>query len=408
MRVLAGIGAVALLGTIVLVGAAPATADPHDISVTVPDRTSGTFGDITNAELRWGLNTETSSGSFAGGCNFLSAGVAGDSGSARVWAESDGLYAATSDAVTIEKATAAGGWTTASFATKCLDAAGTPVTAASTASSTQSVVVMDGGTGTATADSLEISWEGSFTVAFYGGMTYWSASDPTLTVDASGTGRVTATASGYGTSMDDTTKWLPLQEQTIVLAELRNVPLDGAGFSVLPEYLGVASTTGGQVPRTADNAAYWGSFPASFMDFQTLTGQAGYWLSTGGQRDAAKPTTDLIVNFDANAPAVTGGVTPVPGADVGADNSAAQRPAAAGTALPPAARAGTSGDAITVVRDDGSTFLPEALQGDIPLMFAIVGGTVLAVLVSVLAALHLTGKLSLPWTRPRAGIQPDA
>lgn len=249
MRRIAVAAAAALLGALLVAGtAAPALADPNDIGVTVPERGSGTYGEISNAELRWGLNTETSSGAFAGGCNFLSAGVAGDSGSARVWAESDGLYAASDGAVTIEKATADGGWVPASFGSKCLDASGSAVSVTSTSSSTQSVAVMDGGVGTATADSLEISWDGSFTVAFYGGMTYWSASDPTLTVDASGTGRLTATASGYGTSMDDQTKWLPLPEQTIVLAELRNVPLDGAGFSVLPEYLGVASTTGGQVP----------------------------------------------------------------------------------------------------------------------------------------------------------------
>jgi hypothetical protein len=63
---------------------------------------------------------------------------------------------------------------------------------------------------------------------------------------------------------------------------------------------------------------------------------------------------------------------------------------------------------MTVVRDDGSTFLPEALQGDIPRVLAIIGGIVLAVLVSVLAALQLTGRLTFPWSRPRTGVSPEA
>jgi hypothetical protein len=411
VRLITTVSSAALAGALLLVGAAPATADPNDIGVTVPQRSTGNFGDITNAELRWGLNNESSGGSFAGGCNFLSAGTAGNSGSARVWEESDKLYASSDGDVTIEKATADGGWTEASFGARCLDTSGSPVSVTSNDSTTQSVVVMEAGTGSATADALTISWKGSFTVAFYGGMTYWSASDPELTVDASGTGRVTATASGYGTSMDDMTKWVPLAGQTIVLAELRNVPMDGAGFSILPEYLGVASTTGGQIPLTSENAAYWGAFPASFMDFQTLTGQAGYWLSTGGQRDPAKPATALTVNFDANAPAISPSGGAVAGSANSAENSAAQRPTAPGASLPAAAGSGATGptgDAMTVVRDDGSTFLPEALQGDIPRVLAIIGGIVLAVLVSVLAALQLTGRLTFPWTRPRTGVSPEA
>ncbi len=64
--------------------ATPATAAPGDldISVTVPSATTapGT-GDpftVSNASFRWGINAEAGSGAFFGGCNFLSAGVVGD------------------------------------------------------------------------------------------------------------------------------------------------------------------------------------------------------------------------------------------------------------------------------------------------------------------------------------------
>jgi hypothetical protein len=405
-RLLRRLSAVALVGGFLIVGS-PAMADPVDITVTVPERADGTFGTVANAQFRWGMNNEASSGAFAGGCNFLSAGEAGNTGGVRVWTASDGFYSANSGNVTVQKPTAAGGWTEASFATKCLDSSGAAVTASSTTSTTQSQVVIEGGTGTVTAEGLSIAWDGSFTVAFYGGMTYWTASDPVLRIDASGNGQVTATASGYGTSMDDMTQWVDLADRTIVLAELRSVPLDGGGFSVVPEYLGVASQTGGQSPKTADNSAYWGAFPASFMDFQVLTGQAGYWQTSGGQRDTAKPATALTVNFDANAPAIVPVAEALPASDGSPDNSSAVRPStatatgagAAGVSTPPGAAGGATADTVTVVRDDGSSFLPEALTQGAGRQFLLVGGFTLAALISVLAALQLSGHLVLPWSR---------
>ncbi|PTL72532.1 hypothetical protein C1I63_06485 [Rathayibacter caricis DSM 15933] len=402
-----------LLAAALTLGLAPAAAaveDGVDIDVSVPTGTSAGFGDIENAELRWGLNRESSGGAFAGGCNFLSAGVAGNSGGARVWSESDGLYAAEAGAVSIEKATAAGGWTRASFATRCTDPSGAPVTASSLASSTQSQVVVDGGRGSVSADGLTLRWSGAFTVAFYGGMTYWSASDPVLSLDAAGNGQLTATASGYGTSMEDTSLWRPLPATEIVLAEVRGAPLGDGGFSVVPEYLGVASQTGGQAPRTAENAAYWGSFPASFLQFQVQTGQAGYWLTTGGTRDAAKPATALLVNFDASAPAVVAAPESAAGGGAGPMNEVAQRPtgagavagagAGAGAAAAPAAQAaaGLVAETSTVVRDGGG-LVPEAVasSGLLPLL---IGALALAVLIAVLAVLHLSGRRVLPWRRP--------
>ncbi|TLF27018.1 hypothetical protein, partial [Microbacterium sp. 5K110] len=63
------------------VGASPAAAaGPDEIVVTVPGPGGPAAGDgtIRNAQLRWGLNAESGGGAFAGGCNFLSAGLAGD------------------------------------------------------------------------------------------------------------------------------------------------------------------------------------------------------------------------------------------------------------------------------------------------------------------------------------------
>ncbi|MDY0912841.1 hypothetical protein [Rathayibacter festucae] len=406
---MAAVRAAVLLAAVLTLGAAA----PVDIDVTVPaGATGGSFGAVDDAELRWGLNRETSGGAFAGGCNFLSAGTAGDSGSARVWAESDGLYAAEAGAVSIEKATATGGWTRASFATRCLDPSGAPVSAAAIGSSTQSQVVIGGGVGEVSTEGLSLRWSGSFTVAYYGGMTYWSAADPVLELDAAGNGQLTATVAGYGTTMADTSIWRPLPPTTVVLAEVRGAPLGDGGFSVVPEYLGVASQTGGQTPRTAENAAYWGSFPASFLQFQVQTGQAGYWLTSGGTRDAAKPATALLVNVDASAPAVVAAPEPVDGA-AAPRNDAEQRPAGGAAAAGGSAAGGTVagsgpstatappaapvGDTATVVRDGGG-LIPEAVAGS-GLLPLLIGALALAVLVAVLAALHLAGKRVLPWPR---------
>ncbi|RFA15384.1 hypothetical protein B7R21_05045 [Subtercola boreus] len=405
--VAAVLGGIVLLGILGPAGAARAD-DDVPITVTVPTGAPEQGdGSITNAELRWGLSREASSGAYAGGCNFLSAGIAGDAGSSRVWTEADGLYSAQSGEVTIEKATASGGWQTADFSNKCVSPDGSAVTVSSLTSSTQSQVVIDGGTGSVSAaGGLQLAWRGSFTVAFYGGMTYWSATDPTLALDASGTGRLTATLSGYGASRDDPGTWLPVGAQTVVLAEFRNVSLANAGgFGSIPEYLGVANPSGGQAPQSAENAAFWGAFPPEFLSFQELTGQSGYWQTTGGARDAAKPATLLLVNYDADAPALVPTVDGAAPGGAAPTNTLNTRPPAAaapaaGTAAGAsgAAAAGAAVLPIIAMRDSGGLVPEVTAEGASPLLLPLLG-TALALLVSVLAALHLSGRLPLPRRR---------
>jgi len=395
--------------------AAPAAAPVGDdlpITVTVPEGTGTDGGDtgIDNAQLRWGLNRESGGGAFAGGCNFLSAGTAGNAGSARVWTEGDGFFSGRSGAVSVQKPDSAGQWVQSDWAGRCLDATGTPVTATSVNSSTGNQVVIEGGTGGRTATGgLRLGWTGSFTVAYYGGMTYWSAADPVLELDARGNGRLTATLSGYGTSMDALTEWRPIPGRTVVLAELHGADLGDpaasgqGGFSVLPDYLGVQNGSGLQSSRTGENEAYWGSFPAGFVSFQQLTGQAGYWLTTDGQRDAAKPASALVVNYDAAAPAI------VPTPEQGAGGAVPSNPltqavapgAAAAAPAAPAAANLPAGTTLTAARDDGLGLVPDALRGGLGAVALPVAGTVLAVLVSILSGLHLAGRLRMPWSRAR-------
>ncbi|MEU6497764.1 hypothetical protein ABZ890_46770, partial [Streptomyces sp. NPDC046984] len=258
---------------------------------------------VSDASFSWGLNGEQGGGAFFGGCNFLSAGTAGDTGSSRLWTQGDGFYSTHAGNVSVEKPNSSGEYSEPTWATKCQDPNGTAVSAGSTSSLTRNRVVFSHGTGSidTAAHTATIHWTGSFTSVFYGGLTYWSATDPTLTVNADGTGTLTATASGYGADMNDPGKWVPLPARTVTLASLSNVELGASGFTVTPDYLGKAVTvpsgTTGQPAKSGSNQAYWGSFPQDFVDFQQLTGQSSYWFTSGGARDAAKPATPLTLTY---------------------------------------------------------------------------------------------------------------
>ena len=398
--------AAALLAAALVAAPAAAHADDLEISVTVPEASTPSTA-IESAELRWGLNVEAGSAAFAGGCNFLSAGTAGDAGGARAWTEQDGFFQAEDGDVTVVRPTTGGEWEPTAWGTKCLDPAGNPVTTSSTASASGAQVVLSEGRGSFGPDGADLRWRGSFTVAFYGGMTYWSATDPQLTLDSSGDGVLTATLSGYGTSMDDMTKWEPLPERSVVLAEVRDADLSTGGFSVVPEYLGVS--TDGQVERTDANAAHWGSFPASFVSYQRLTGQAAYWFTSGGQRDAAKPATELIVNTDSAAPSVAPAApAPAPtGQDAVPRNEVqfgerdlAEVPASA----PAQATAQTAtvlgaAQAASTVSRSGPGLVPEASGDFLATTLLPLAGALLAMLLSVLAILQLSGRLVFPWSK---------
>jgi hypothetical protein len=264
-----------------------------------------TEGTITDAVFEWGLSNEAGGGSFFGGCNFLSAGTAGNTGSSRLWTEADGFYQASEGNVSILKDGPDGTRIEPTWSTKCQTAAGTPVSAGSTASKSGNVVRIVDGTGSVAGDgSFEIEWDGDFSVVFYGGLTYWTASDPVLTVDAAGTGQITATASGYGTSMEDMDSWEAIAPREIVLADLTDVEATDTGFTATPAYLGVETASAVGTPQVRTGAT-WGSFPQSYVAFQDLTGQHSYWYSSGGSRDAAKPAVPVTVSYDVVAPAAT-------------------------------------------------------------------------------------------------------
>jgi hypothetical protein len=127
-------------------------------------------------------------------------------------------------------------------------------------------------------------------------MTFFYVSDPRLVV-ASGVGTITATLGGYGTDMDDMSKWVKLDDTVVTLATLPSVDVTPGGFVVTPAYAGVrVSVPGGTKQSTAEPG--WGSFPQDYVDFQVKTGQAAYWYSSGGSVDSNKAALPVTVCFD--------------------------------------------------------------------------------------------------------------
>lgn len=379
---------------------------PDDVIVTIPkgDSNTGTGAgdrDLINAQLRWGLNAESGGGAFAPGtCNFLSAGVAGDSGGPNAWTDGQTaggipLYRTQDGAVRIEKPIATGGWTVASAANRCTDAQGGRVTTA-LGSASGNQVVIDQGIGRIRDGALEIRWTGSFTIVYYSGMTYWSVSDPVLTLDAGGDGRLIGTASGYGADMNDHSKWEQLAAREIVLAEIRGAGTGGAtGFAVTPAYLGVSIDTRAGTPQVTSGPS-WGSFPQSFVDFQQLTGQHSYWYSSGGAADAKKPAAPVYVSFDAAAPVVV----PPPVTDGGpATSNAPSNPIRMAPAISPAAGlASFSGPANTPITTEPQRagLVPDTSGGVppiVPPLLASAAALSMAI-VSVMSLMRV-----LPWQR---------
>ncbi|KRB79572.1 hypothetical protein ASE01_22830 [Nocardioides sp. Root190] len=302
-RGIAGIAAAALTATgLAVLGAATAPA-AHAATVSVDD-----------AVLRWGINVESGSAAFAPGTwNLMSAGKVGNPGKSQAlktadegatW--TDGAAAGwknTDGNVTIEDLQTGGGYAPTTFVGTRQNAAGTTGTTGNGISGENQLVFRNGtGEVDVAANTASIQWDGDATILYYSGMTFFYLSDPELTVDADGTGEVTATVDGYAADMANPAVWNDLADQEVTLATLSGVDVATLGFTSTPAYTEVEYTAPASSSPQVRTGGSWGSFPSSFVDFQQLTGGGPYWYSTGGGADARKPTLPLEVSFDATPP----------------------------------------------------------------------------------------------------------
>lgn len=329
--------------------ASPSASPSLDAAFTVDD-----------ASLRWGINDESNNRAFAPGTyNFFSAGKIedpGQGGQALSNADSGATWANGKPAgwkqqagnVSIEKYAKTGdatyAYVPATWTGLKTDRTGTAIPGPTSGKFSEHQVVLVGGTGTVdpATGTAQIRWTGDFTVIYYSGYSFFYVSDPVLTV-TDGNAVLTAMLSGYNSSMDDLSQWGGVSPKQVTLANLGHVDLAAAlGFNATPAYAGVQVTvpvTGTQqAAKTADNAAYWGSFPQSFIDYQTTAGTGSYWYTSGGSNDRFKTALPLTVSYDAGAPVAV----PVPSATTQVDtisNPVKTRPASTST---PSATASTT------------------------------------------------------------------
>jgi hypothetical protein len=157
---------------------------------------------------------------------------------------------------------------------------------------------------------------------FYGGMTYWWATNPTLRITRAGAA-LTATAGGFGADRNDPGIWRALADTPVTLLTFGTIPLDAAaGFTAQPRYHGETVTPPAGSAAQERTGVNWGSFPQSLIGFLDGPGQASYWYSSGHQ-DYRKPPFPVAVAWTAadavvppGADPSTGVTTPTPTAPV--------------------------------------------------------------------------------------------
>ena len=322
---------------------------------------------VSNASFDWSVNEESIGFAPFGGCHFLSAGMASNA----QWTETSGQLRATDGNVSVLKPDASGTPTAITWANKCQNRNGQPLSASANPKTSEEFMRFSAGSGEASpaTNSAHIEWIGSATVVYYGGLAFFSISNPVLDV-VNGVGKLTATLSGYGANMSNPFgPKTPIADTMATLAEFTNVTVsnNGAGTTIsLPTtYVGTelpAGTVkngGPQASKTSENEAYWGSFPASFVKFQDQTGLHSYFYTSGGAADPRKPALPLSLTYT-----LTEKVLPAPAAPAKPSIASSARDAATVTWTAPTST-GTSpvtGYTVTLTASDGSTVAPASVD----------------------------------------------
>ncbi len=311
---------------------------------------------VTDAVFRWGINDESNNNAFAPGTyNFPGAGTAPDPGRggqviddrARWPGTGATAWRASAGNVRIEKLTSAGP-VPATWPGLRTGPDGEPMGGPSVEVFSNHQVVIPGGTGEVDpgAGTATIRWKGSFTVFYYSGMTFFSVTDPVLEVTPT-SARITATGSGWASSMEDLTKWQAVAPTTLTLAELEGVGADDLaaekGFTAGTKYLGVRYDAPAGGTAQVRTGAAWGAMPASLLAFLEKVGMASYWYSSGGSGDRFKVTKPVTVSWDART-----AIEPEP--PTGTPTTPVETPQNPAGEEPPAAAPSTSTPASSAVQ----------------------------------------------------------
>lgn len=233
---------------------------------------------VDDATFEWTVSQEIQSNPPFGGCNYLSAGFSDGTAATYLVSEGD---------VAIERFDGA----TPSHATRC--------TGVNTPGGFQKIV-WSGGEGTVdpATGAASLAFEGTVSISFYGGLTPFSFTDITVTVDADGEGQVVGTLGGYASSMENPmVKELMDPVPNVVIADLGGADAGASGFTVTPDYAGVTyDAPEGGTPQNRSTTG-WGSWPTSFVDFHVDSGLGSYWYTSGGGADPKKPPAPFTVSY---------------------------------------------------------------------------------------------------------------
>lgn len=386
----------------------PEDPDPEPTTPTTPTKPGGSTGTggnngggtaskaftVSDAQLRWGLSQEMSNSAFAPGTyNFFSAGTVPNPGrGGQKLAIGD--WSARHGNVRIEKATSSGGHRLATWAGLGTTSDGQPLGAATNGLLSGHTVVVDGGTGRVDPKkrTATIRWKGTFTVLLYSGMSYFTVTDPVLTVRGKAV-RLDATLGGYATDRDDTSVWTRLPATTVRLADASLASLKHArGFTTTPRYAGVRYEAPAGAVAQSRAGSGWGAFPASYVRFQERVGTAAYWYSSGAATDRFKTALPFAVSYDADKPVTAprtddGDTAAPPGANTpgttAPGSTTSPTPGAVPAALPAPATVVGAG-AVPVGTTEGIRPVAESLDSSAPRWPWWAGGAM------VVAALLLT------------------
>lgn len=280
--------------------------------------------EVKHASLDWLGNEEMQGAPPAGGSNYFSAGVSGGD---------EVTYRSVEGDAAVWQVSSTGSEALATYATR----------ADHVTDGGRQVARLYGGEGRVEPDgSATIDWHAAFSVNFYGGFVPFTITDPELKVGADGSGELTATLTGCSSSQANFSVCTPLAApRRVTVATFEDATVEpGKELTVTPDYAGVVAPLPDPLPQGVfaqdTSVAGWGSWPASFVEFQLETGLDSYWYSSGGGADPDKPPLPFTVNLEGpEPPASEPPATENPGGDSGTGPSGGRSGDGTGTPTQP-------------------------------------------------------------------------
>lgn len=294
----------AILASAALVAAAAPFAATAHAQAGDDDGDPGGAITLDDAEFRWGINFE--SGTIAPAPktkNFLSAGDVSGGLTGGMTTLPQGDWKGQDGNVVIEKRDSDGNVTRATEADIHKDRDGAELKRNNQYNGFEAVFTGGQGEIDPQSGTGTIEWDGTITVLFYSGYTYFTISDPVLEVKAS-SATVTGTLKAHKTDMNNMDLWEELDPEEVTLAELDRDDVElsaDLGFAATPKYFGVRYTPKlPELPEQVTSDQYFGSFPSDFVDYVAEAGSGPYWYSSGGAADRRKNPFPLSVCWDAS------------------------------------------------------------------------------------------------------------